>query len=329
MCATCGGPLLSRQAKVYCSRPCANGRAGTRAGSRTARPCEICGQQFKAKGSGRTAGYVQRTCGRACGVELRRRKGNLGASGAAQRKHWPASRVYIRSCEHCGELFVGRRENSRYCSLRCTQTAGNYRRRGAPQCRCACGAQIPAKRNKCDDCLAADKKLRRQRKKRAERARKRGARRELYTLAEIAARDRYRCGICIAEGRSHDQSRPAPQRTDHRPRRTTGRRWRRHAGERPARALRMQRSQAHRRNAAARADRLTCNDYPRGGVVTGRNHTMAAAAILDLHTAVIFPGADHEPGPARADAEGAAPPRPHREDRRRRRPGAAVDGVRA
>jgi 5-methylcytosine-specific restriction endonuclease McrA len=25
---------------------------------------------------------------------------------------------------------------------------------------------------------------------------------EPYTLAEIAARDRYRCGICIAEGRS-------------------------------------------------------------------------------------------------------------------------------
>jgi 5-methylcytosine-specific restriction endonuclease McrA len=40
-----------------------------------------------------------------------------------------------------------------------------------------------------------------QRERRAERARKRGVKREPYTMAEIAARDRYRCGICIAEGR--------------------------------------------------------------------------------------------------------------------------------
>jgi 5-methylcytosine-specific restriction endonuclease McrA len=85
-------------------------------------------------------------------------------------------------------------------------------RRGVPPCRCACGTQIPARRQKCGDCLAAGKKLRRQRKKRAERARKRGVRREPYTLAEIAARDRYRCGICIAEGRSR-QARIAMTKT--------------------------------------------------------------------------------------------------------------------
>ncbi len=198
-CKTCGGPL-SGQAKVYCSRQCSNGRPGTRAGSRTARPCEICGQQFKAKGSGRTPGYVQRTCSRACGVELRRRE--YGWAGNGPRTHWPFTRVYIRPCEHCGELFVGRTKISRHCSQRCQRTADNYRRFGVPQCRCACGTQIPARRKKCNACLAADKKLRRQRKKRAERARKRGVRQEPYTLAEIAARDRYRCGICIAEGRS-------------------------------------------------------------------------------------------------------------------------------
>jgi 5-methylcytosine-specific restriction endonuclease McrA len=55
---------------------------------------------------------------------------------------------------------------------------------------------ISNRRQKCDDCVAASRKLSNQRKRRAERARKRGAKREPYTLAEIAKRDRNRCGLC-------------------------------------------------------------------------------------------------------------------------------------
>jgi hypothetical protein len=115
----------TRTAQRFCSKPCAD-KGGILTGSRTARPCEICGSQFKPKGGGKyKPGCVQRTCSRACGVELRRREGMLkgrprpyvlGSTGLV-------SRVYIRPCEHCGKLFVGRRKASRFCSLRCTQTA--------------------------------------------------------------------------------------------------------------------------------------------------------------------------------------------------------------
>ena len=195
MCATCGGPL-SRQGKIYCSWACSNGRAGTRAGSRSARACEICGSQFKPKPR---SGCVQRTCSRACGVELRRREGTLsrpyvlGSAG-------PACPVWVRDCAQCGTLFVARRLKqvtcSRICGRRLNWAVSNLaRRNGATEHVCPCGAVIPLKRWKCDACLAADKRVQRQRKRRAERARKRSAKREPYTLAEIAARDRYRCMI--------------------------------------------------------------------------------------------------------------------------------------
>jgi hypothetical protein len=197
MCATCGGPL-SRQGKIYCSWQCSNGRAGTRAGSRTAKPCEICGQQFKAKGSGRTTGYVQRTCSRACGVELRRREGTLsrpyvlGSTG-------PASRVYIRECAWCSKLFVGRAVNHWTCSKDCSRKQGwanDVRRIHKKERRCGCGQQIPLKRQKCDDCRDASDREAKRRWRRTRKARQRGVITEPYTIAEIAARDRYRCGFC-------------------------------------------------------------------------------------------------------------------------------------
>jgi 5-methylcytosine-specific restriction endonuclease McrA len=164
MCATCGGPL-SRQGKVYCSWQCSNGRPG------------------------------------ACGVELRRREGTLsrpyvlGSTG-------PASRVYIRECAWCGKLFVGRAVNSRGCSRACTRKfnwAVTAAERRVAEHTCPCGATIQPSRQKCDACVHEARAQRR----RKERARARvSVAAEPYTLAEIAARDRYRCGICIAEGRS-------------------------------------------------------------------------------------------------------------------------------
>src|SRR6185503_15219187 len=51
------------------------------------------------------------------------------------------------------------------------------------------------RRNKCDECLAASRRRRKQSERRRRRALRTVAR-ESYTVAEIAARDRYACGIC-------------------------------------------------------------------------------------------------------------------------------------
>lgn len=194
-CATCGGPLCG-QAKIYCSRACANGRAGTRAGSRTARPCEICGIQFKPSGGAYRPGKVQRTCSRACGVELRRREETF-----KPRTRLLASRVYIRECAWCDKLFVGRTAKNKACSRACGRKynwAKSNAARRVTEHTCPCGTTIQPTRHKCDACLRETKREH----KRKERARKReSVASEPYTLAEIAARDRYRCGICIAEGR--------------------------------------------------------------------------------------------------------------------------------
>jgi len=115
--------------------------------------------------------------------------------------HWPSCSIWIRDCAQCGILFAARRAKQETCSRICARKWGwaksnLARRNGATGHVCICGAVITLDRQKCDDCLAASAKLARQRKKRAERARKRGAIREPYTLAEIAARDGYRCGLC-------------------------------------------------------------------------------------------------------------------------------------
>lgn len=177
MCVTCGGPL-SKQGKIYCSWQCSNGRSGTRAGSRTARPCEICGQQFKAKGSGRTVGYVQRTCSRACGVELRYRNGSLNRR--TSRLSW----TYIRKCR-CGGYFATVNARQVFCSSQCR----NERR-------CSCGVVLAFKRMLCDACREEHQRQAKRQEHRRRRALKRGVSTEPYTIAEIAARDRYRCGFC-------------------------------------------------------------------------------------------------------------------------------------
>jgi hypothetical protein len=188
-CATCGGQL-SGKAKVYCSRRCANQAPRKRRPARL-RACEICGNQFRPARTDKP----QRACSRACGVELKRRDGTIPGKA-------PSCPVWIRECAHCGELFVGRRANKKTCSADCGRRlnwAKSSQARRVTEHRCPCGASIQPSRNKCDDCLSETRRERR----RKERARKRESMAaEPYTLAEIAARDRYRCGICVAEGRS-------------------------------------------------------------------------------------------------------------------------------
>jgi 5-methylcytosine-specific restriction endonuclease McrA len=59
-----------------------------------------------------------------------------------------------------------------------------------------CGMSVPMKRKSCDSCLAVAVQNERQRARRRRKARQRGVVSEPYTLGEIAARDRHRCGIC-------------------------------------------------------------------------------------------------------------------------------------
>lgn len=185
-------------AQRFCSKTCAyrGGRGRVRAPAKT---CEICGAQFRRVNR---KGHVQRTCSRACGVELRRRVyGFAGAKAPAQPRSAPSSRVYIRNCIWCAKLFVARRESIQSCSKACYDRAYNQCNRPARQqpgeWRCqSCGTPVSDGRNKCDACVAASARQHKQRQRRAERARRHGIKREPYTLDEIALRDRYRCGLC-------------------------------------------------------------------------------------------------------------------------------------
>jgi hypothetical protein len=104
--------------------------------------------------------------------------------------------IYVRECAWCDVLFVGRRFNQVACSPKHSKKlswARSNKDRRVLERMCACGATIPANRVRCDVCL----KRTRQNRKRRERARKReSVVSEPYTLAEIAERDRYRCGLC-------------------------------------------------------------------------------------------------------------------------------------
>jgi hypothetical protein len=94
--------------------------------------------------------------------------------------------VYIRECAWCGKLFVGRRTNTKACSIACRR----QRRR------CSCGAVLAFKRMLCDGCRKEHQHQAKRQERRKRKALKRGVSTEPYTLAEIAARDRHLCGFC-------------------------------------------------------------------------------------------------------------------------------------
>lgn len=170
-------------------------RYGPSASIRLGRSCEVCSDRYDA------TYREQRTCSRKCGVELRRREyGTAGGPGGSEPARWPSRPIWVRDCAWCSVTFIARRAKQVTCSRTCGRKlnwarSNLARRNGATEHICACGAAVPLSRKKCDDCVAVAKSVQRQRKKRAERARKRGVKREPYTLAEIAARDRYRCQI--------------------------------------------------------------------------------------------------------------------------------------
>ena len=98
-CRRCGAPAR----KVYCSRDCWEKRAGG-ASLVTGRTCEVCQTPYRA------AHADQRTCGRACGVILRR---EVTGTFTVSAEH---SNVRYAFCDYCAELFVAHSKSPRrYC----------------------------------------------------------------------------------------------------------------------------------------------------------------------------------------------------------------------
>ena len=153
------------------------------------RECEACGKSYRPTYGG------QRACGRICGVELRRRAGTLGC-GRRRQPETPCA-----TCSQCGAIIPDRGSPawatvsrpgapSPFCAPECTPGSG-------PADGCSdCGATVPRGRKRCDDCKLRAAVEAKRRKRRAERARRRGVTHEPYTLAEIASRDRRTCQLC-------------------------------------------------------------------------------------------------------------------------------------
>ena len=157
---------------------------------------------------------AQRTCGRTCGFELRRRNGweteavcrareaRRTAKQAAIAAARASSPLVPRPCVICSTSFVGPRGN--YCSADCTRVAKREydrsynatRQRKRTGCTRCAGPLPSAKRNRCDACLELGRRERKRRERRRVRNLQTGVRSEPYTLTEIADRDRRRCQLC-------------------------------------------------------------------------------------------------------------------------------------
>lgn len=154
------------------------------------RTCEVCAALYVRNYSG------QRTCGRACGANFR--AANL-AIRYQESKVAKAPDLYV--CTVCSVEFAGSRR--RYCSNACymegqkrLNSAWARGHRPPRRERCPCGTQVQPPRVKCDPCVERSRLATKQRGRRRRRALMKGVISEAYTLAEIAERDRFRCGIC-------------------------------------------------------------------------------------------------------------------------------------
>lgn len=189
-CVTCGvGFEASTVGAKFCSRACSNRAPRDRETTRRGRTCEVCGAIYGAT-------YTeQRTCGRICGGKLNARE----RPRPEPTPKWPMCRVYFQECTQCERVFASPQPRTRLCSDECRRArrkiywVRDKRRPPLDQTKfCACGTAIDRKRNKCDACRAETRRRRRRREKN----KTRDVPSESYTLAEIAERDRFRCGLC-------------------------------------------------------------------------------------------------------------------------------------
>lgn len=166
------------------------------------RTCEVCGQQYRHTYTG------QRTCGRACGVTLKR------TVTGAMPNAWPASPVLIRDCLGCARVFVARSTSRTYCSTPCARTAERARyqpkagqvvartcgRCNVPIAWLVTGSGRPPKHcGPCATVVRRDVSSRR-------RARLRGADVEQIDRPYVFDRDGWRCQLCgkaVPRGKAH------------------------------------------------------------------------------------------------------------------------------
>jgi HNH endonuclease len=197
-CVRCVQTYAPRSARQkYCTSRCRELATGHRAeqprAGRATRACEVCG------GSYRYTHSKQSTCGRGCGVELRRLRGNLGFRKV---RAAPTCPVRYADCGHCGQVFVCR-SGRKYCTDDCTRAADVLRH----QERTARRAERLIDRV-CDHCASPFRSgietqrfctrgcTKRARKRDRDRARSYGAEYVYVSRAKVYERDRWRCGLC-------------------------------------------------------------------------------------------------------------------------------------
>lgn len=98
-------------------------------------------------------------------------------------------------------------DNAQFCSWRCWYQATHEHRPHRPCDECGMEVKAFGKVPLCPDCSKIRKRERNRANCRRRRALKLGAASEPYTLAEIAERDRFRCGLCR---RKVDMELPGP-----------------------------------------------------------------------------------------------------------------------
>jgi hypothetical protein len=164
--------------------------------------CPTCEAEFTPKPNHHP---VPRYCQRACKerAAARRRRAPIVAANKAAREAAPSpAPPPPRTCLECGVLVSSARV--RVCSAPCRRARkqrydrayNQGRPRRDPGCE-RCGAATPAPgRKRCDPCLAQTRGARKRRERVRRRALERAVVHDNYTLAEIAQRDRYRCGLC-------------------------------------------------------------------------------------------------------------------------------------
>ena len=148
-CPTCGKTFKAKKnTKIYCRDACRNRAAYRRRANKpiTHGKCIVCGRELPPG--------KQRYCSKAC-----------------TNRYWGKSRnEKERSCDWCGEMFVGRR-GQKYCSEECRNDGAKFKRRlrekpykpawaRCQMCNVPFVKYVASRQYCCDDCKSAAQHLR-------------------------------------------------------------------------------------------------------------------------------------------------------------------------
>lgn len=193
-CEWCGAEFQARTSQQkYCSVPCqqASYKNKLKVG-RDSRPniCPECGESFEPNQRGAPKKY----CSRVCTVRSGNRRNN--------RSRLPLMQPRERSCDYCGESYVARSRDSRYCpDSWCRQLAYQKRKREGKS-----RLVVPHKVT-CDDCgnefvgkhpsaRWCSKKCANRHWGRVRSRQRRRPTRAKYTDLQVFERDNWTCHIC-------------------------------------------------------------------------------------------------------------------------------------